>query len=133
MPGAVGLLVMRTIDGAALMLHGWPKLQSPSGWMPPGSPYPVLPQGAGRPRGVWRGLALILGQLTPIAAFGILCTMAVATFSHISRGDPFVAGEPGMPSLELAATYFGVACAWALTGPGRLSLDALLFASQQDG
>jgi putative oxidoreductase len=73
------------------------------------------------------GLAWILGFLTPLASFGITCTMAVAFWFHaFLRGDPFVAAKGG-PSFELAALYFAIALLLMAAGPGRLSLDRKLF------
>jgi putative oxidoreductase len=46
---------------------------------------------------------------------------------HIKAGDPFVAGPKGGRSYELAAVYLCAALGILLTGPGRLSIDALLF------
>jgi putative oxidoreductase len=43
---------------------------------------------------------------------------------HIRHGDPFV-GSPR--SFEPAAGYLAVALLMLLTGPGCLSLDALIF------
>jgi putative oxidoreductase len=94
------------------------------------------------------GLALAAGLLTSLAALGVGATMAVATFSvHVARGDPFVrlyGAEEAMPllglpvafvqvggqggSYELAAIFLMAAVVLLLAGPGRLSLDALLFA-----
>ena len=68
-PGAVGLLVLRLVAGSALMLHGWPKIQNPFGWMPPQSPVPGILQALAALSEFGGGLALILGLLTPIAAF----------------------------------------------------------------
>ena len=44
---------------------------------------------------------------------------------HIPKGDPFV--NPAGRSFELAAVYLACAVLWLLLGPGRISLDALLF------
>lgn len=78
----------------------------------------------------WGGLVLILGLLTPLAAFGIACTMIVGlAMVHIPHGDPFV-GQPGKPSFELAAVYLANVILFLLIGPGILSLDGLFFAKQ---
>src|SRR6185436_11718601 len=71
------------------------------------------------------GLALILGLLTPIAAFGIVCTMGTAAMRHIGKGDPFMSKEGG--SYELALIYLVIALTAMLVGPAKLSLDYLLF------
>jgi hypothetical protein len=36
--GSVGLLLLRLVVGVAFVLHGWPKIQNPFGWMGPESP-----------------------------------------------------------------------------------------------
>ena len=38
--GALGLLVLRLVFGAAFMLHGWPKIQNATAWMGPEAPVP---------------------------------------------------------------------------------------------
>lgn len=109
------------------MFHGWGKIQKPFSWMPPDAPIPGFLQFLAALSEFGGGLALIIGLLTPIAAFGIACTMAFATFGvHMSAGHPFVATSGG-PSYELAAIYLAAALLIILTGPGRYSLDALLF------
>jgi putative oxidoreductase len=134
-PGAWGLLVLRLIAGSALMLHGWPKIQNPFGWMNrPDAPSPVpgLFQALAAISEFGGGLAWIVGLLTPLASFGILCTMATAVYmGHLSKGDPFVA-SPGAKSgsWELAGVYFSIALVLMLLGPGRLALDALLFGKE---
>ena len=120
---SLGLLVLRLFAGVALMFHGWGKIQNPFGWMGPNAPVPALLQGLAALSEFGGGLALVLGLLTPLAMLGVLCTMAFAASTHISRGDPFV----GRGSWELAGVYFTVAVMMLLTGPGRFSLDAKLF------
>ena len=123
--GAIALLVVRFVFGLGLMLHGLPKTKSPFGWMGPDAAVPGILQFLAVFSEVGGGLALIIGLLTPIAAFGIVSTMLYAIFAvHLANGDPFV-GKGG--SYESAAGYFSVALLILLAGPGKLSLDALLF------
>jgi putative oxidoreductase len=125
--GAVGLLVLRLVMGAAFALHGWPKVQNPFAWMGPQASVPGFLQGLAALAEFGGGLALVVGLLTPLASFGIACTMIVAVgLVHVPNGHPFV-GKPGGPSFELAAVYLAAAVAFLLVGPGEFSLDALLF------
>ena len=74
------------------------------------------------------GLAWILGLVTPLASFGIGCTMAVAVRLHaFVLHDPFVASGPGKGAFEPAAVYLCVAILFLLSGPGRFSVDRLIF------
>jgi putative oxidoreductase len=123
----LGLLIVRVIAGIALMYHGWGKIQTPFSWMPPDAPIPGFLQFLAALSEFGGGLALVLGLLTPIAAFGIFCTMAFAVFAvHVKSGHPFVATTGG-PSYELAAAYLGTALLVIFAGPGKFSLDSLLF------
>ena len=130
-PGAVGLLVLRLVVGVAFMLHGWDKIQHPFSWMDrpgqPPSPMPDILQALAALSEFGGGLALIVGLLTPIAAFGIACTMAVAIMTvSLPMGQTFVA-KPGKSSYELALTFLAIMLMMMFVGPGILSLDALLF------
>jgi len=129
--GAVGLLVLRLVTGAAFLLHGWPKIQNAFHWMDrPDAPasLPGYLQALVALSEFGGGIALILGFLTPLAALGIACVMVGAIWTvHLPQGDPFVAAKPGQGSYELAAVYLANVIMLFLVGPGVLSLDALLF------
>ena len=121
-PGAVGLLLLRVVMGAAFILHGWPKIQHPLDWMGQTSDMPGALQTLAAVAEFGGGAALVLGLLTPLAALGIACTMATAIYK-VHWNDPFV-GAPR--SKELAAVYLAASLLFLLLGPGALSLDALL-------
>lgn len=126
-PADAALLVLRLVAGIAFLFHGWGKIQSPFSWMGPDAAVPGVFQGLAALSEFGGGLAWILGLLTPLASFGLLCTMAVAVFLHaVILGDPFVStGEGG--AYEPAAVYFCVALLLMLGGPGRFSMDRLVF------
>jgi putative oxidoreductase len=129
---SAGLLVMRVVAGLAFMFHGWGKTQNPFGWMGENATVPGFLQMLAAVAEFGGGLAWILGLLTPLASFGLACTMAVATYTHaIVLKDPFVAKGPG-GSYELAAVYFCFAVLLLLAGPGRYSLDQLLFGRENE-
>ena len=122
------LLLVRLVMGAAFILHGWPKIQNPFGWMNAmgGEGVPSVLQALAALAEFGGGIALVLGLLTPLAAFGIVCQMLGALLLvHFPQGDPFVAA--GRSSYELALVYLVVAVLLIAMGPGRWSLDALLF------
>jgi len=128
---AVGLLFLRLVMGLGMVLHGWPKIQHPFGWMNamPGHP-PGLLQALGAAGEFAGGLGLIFGLLTPIAALGVMSTMFVAYLAHLGGpGSLYFVKPMGAKggSYEDVASYFIFGLTLFLTGPGVLSLDALLF------
>lgn len=128
-PRAVALLFLRLVAGTAFVLHGWPKIQHPTSWMGPDAPVPAALQALAALSEFGGGIAWILGALTPIFSIGLLGTMAFATFMvHLRMGHPFV-GDPAShgPSYEAALGYLAVAVVLLVVGPGRLSVDSLLF------
>ena len=130
LPADLALLLLRLVMGTAFVLHGWGKIQHPLSWMSK-APYPAPPplQLLAAISEFGGGIALILGLTTPLFAFGLLCTMAVATWTHaVVNRDPFVLmSYPLKASYELPAIYFCVSALFLTIGPGRLSLDRLLF------
>jgi len=125
----VALLFLRLVAGTAFVFHGWPKIQHPMNWMGPDAPVPGFLQFLAALSEFGGGIAWILGALTPLFSLGILGTMAFATFMvHIIHNhDPFVAKAPGGSSFEAALGYLAIAVLFLIVGPGRLSVDSLLF------
>jgi putative oxidoreductase len=128
----IGLLVLRLVVGLTLAAHGTQKL---FGWF---GGYGLSGTGQflesigfvpGRRNAFLAGLAealggllLALGLVTPLAAAAIVGVMLVAVWSvHLSKGF-FVTGGGYEYNLVLSAAALGL----AFTGPGTLSLDALL-------
>jgi putative oxidoreductase len=124
--GGFGLFLLRLVMGAAFILHGWPKIQNPFNWMEDlGLGHiPSFLQAIAAFTEFAGGIALILGLLTPIAAFLLFCQMIGAlTLVHFPQGDPFVRVDGS--SYELPLLYLVLALLLMLLGPGKLSLDAL--------
>ncbi|MBK8190205.1 MAG: DoxX family protein [Vampirovibrionales bacterium] len=123
-----GLLAVRLTMGAAFALHGVGKIADPMGWMGPDAAVPGVFQALAAVAEFGGGIALMLGLLTPLAAFGILCTMTVALgMVHFPAHHAFVGATPGEPAFELPLIYWALALLLMLVGPGRYALDAFLF------
>lgn len=74
------------------------------------------------------GLSVLLGLFTPAGAFAIINTMAVAIWKvHAKNG--FWNNKRGW---EFNSLIIGAAAALALVGPGKLSLDNLLFGDRKN-
>lgn len=74
------------------------------------------------------GLGLIVGFLTRVAAFGVMCVMLVAIFTvHLPNGF-FMnwAGNQKGEGFEFHILAIGIAIAVMLRGAGRLSIDKSL-------
>ena len=125
--GSVGLLLLRLVMGVAFMHHGWSKIQNPMGWMGPEATMPAILQALAAISEFGGGLALIAGLLTRLGSLGITSVMVVALATvHLRLGHPFVAAKGG-PSYELPAVYLACAIMFFILGPGKFSLDALVF------
>ncbi len=120
------LLLLRLVAGLAFVYHGWGKIQHPFGWMGPDASVPGFFQFLAAISEFGGGIAWMLGLLTPLASLGLFFTMAVATHMHaIVKGDPFV--SPGGGSYEPALLYLVIAVLFIVLGPGKFSVDKLLF------
>jgi len=126
--GDLALLLIRIVAGLAFTMHGWGKIQHPFNWMGPDGFAPGFLQALAAVAEFGGGTAWILGFLTPVASLGIACTMAVAFWMHtFMLHDPFVSSKPGGGASEPAAGYFCIAFLLLAMGPGRFSLDRLIF------
>jgi len=128
----IGLLLLRLAVGLTVAAHGAQKL---FGWF--GGPgldgtgqfFEMIGFRTGRRHATMAGLGevvggllLTLGLLTPLGAAAVIIVMIVAIFPvHINKG--FFGQNGGYEYNLLLAT---AALTIALTGPGSLSLDALL-------
>ncbi|HWD40819.1 MAG TPA: DoxX family protein [Fimbriimonas sp.] len=78
------------------------------------------------------GLGMIVGLLTPVAAFGFACVMAVATFENWKTPDlfqhVFTKADAGDPvKVFYTFSLLGAALCLVLLGGGNYSLDAKVF------
>ena len=121
---STSLLLVRVLFGVGMALHGWPKFQNMTSWMGPDAPVPMILIALAAIAEFLGGIAIALGALTPIASFGVGCTMLVAAAFHISKGDPWISKGGG--SWELAGIYLVLSIMFFLVGPGRFSVDAIL-------
>src|SRR5512133_956227 len=120
------LLLIRLLVGLSFAFYGSIKIKDPLHWMGPDSVYPSFFQMLAAISEFCGGIALMLGFLTRIASFGIGCTMAVATYTHLTMGDPFV-NFTGGGSYDVPVVFFVIALTFMVLGAGRFSLDRLLF------
>lgn len=129
---SIGLFLLRLVVGVAFLYHGWGKINNPTGWMGENAKVPDILEAAAAVAEFGGGIALIVGIFTRPFALALAVTMATAAYmAHISQGHPFVA-KPGDPSWELAGVYFVCSLVFLLSGPGCISLDALLFRRPRD-
>jgi putative oxidoreductase len=120
------LFLLRLVVGCAFLQHGWPLMQHPTAWGNEAH-IPALLQVLAALSEFGGALSWIVGLLTRLSALGIFITMAVAVSMHMFVfGDPFVHPTGGR-SYEPAAVYLLVSLLLVVAGPGRISLDRILF------
>ena len=118
------LFALRVFAGVAFVLHGWGKVADVSGFATEQGVPVVLGAAAAYVQFIG-GLLLVVGLLTPLAAFGIGVTMVVAIVMLVRAGESFI--NPGGHSWESAALYVVVMLCLMMLGAGRYALDAVLF------
>lgn len=120
-----GLLWLRVLAGLGMVYHGYGKVFGGDihglikGVEAMGFPYPMFFAWAAALAEFAGGILLVIGLGTRTAAFLIFVTMTVAAF--VTHGsDPF-------DVKELALAYWAMSGALMFTGPGRISLDGLIY------
>lgn len=120
----VAQLWLRVISGIALMIHGWPKIQNPTGAAD-------MVAGLGfAPGWFWSivlsatefsgGLLLAIGLLTRLAAAGTTIILLVTVYFH------WIILEQGYRGAELSLIWSAVTLTFVTRGGGRYSLDRLI-------
>jgi putative oxidoreductase len=126
----VGLLILRVCLGLTMAAHGYNKIFSggriagTARWfdsigMRPGTFHARIAAGTE----VAAGLGLAAGLLTPIPAAGFVALMLVAAWTVHRKNGFFIVSSGWEYNLVLATAAVVI----AMVGPGRLSLDWLLF------
>jgi putative oxidoreductase len=129
-PYDLGLLILRLVLGVTLALHGFNKffgggrIPGTARWfesigMKPGKFHATI----AATTEVSAGLGLAAGLLTPIPAAGFVSLMLVAAWTVHRPNGFFIVKEGWEYNLVLAVSAVAV----ATLGPGKLSLDYLIF------
>jgi putative oxidoreductase len=121
---SVALLLLRLFVGSAFWLHGSGKATDLAAFAADFH-IPIALAAAAAYTQVIGALLLLAGVFTPVAALGVGSTMAVAVVQLIARGERFV--NPGAHSWEASGFYLMASCVLILIGPGRWSIDAILW------
>jgi len=131
-PTLLAFTALRVVVGAIMVAHGAQKLADPGKFAQNlermGVPLPELSAWLAIAGELLGGLGLVVGLLTPIAAFGVAVTMAVATFGvHFKNGLFAANGGYEYPLVLLLSSLWYMAA-----GGGPYSLDALVRAWRED-
>jgi putative oxidoreductase len=119
-------LLLRSAVGATMIAHGVKHgrtLAGTAGWFKSiGFHRPGLQARASAVVEIGSGAALVAGAATPLAAAGVVATMAVAARTVHARNGFFITAE----GWEYVANLAAAAVALAGFGPGPYSVDHLL-------
>ena len=132
-PVSLALLLLRLNVGIAFVIHGWGKIQSPFSWIPPEAPMhiPAVFQFLAAVAEFCGGIALVIGLITPLASLGIGITMSVALYAQIVLFKAPLVNLQGGNSYEIALAYFCLAVLFLAAGPGKFSVDGLIFGERK--
>ncbi|MBX7148767.1 DoxX family protein [bacterium] len=129
----LALTILRAYTGIVMAVHGYQKFQNLDAtigvFTQLGMPMPdklVWLAIAGEFLG---GLGLIVGLLTPLAAFGVFATMFVAV-SQVHFKNGLLSSNNGY---EYPMTLMWIAFFFIMNGAGKYSLDALFCKKKQSG
>lgn len=136
---SVGLLVLRVVVGLVMAYFGSQKLLGVFGGYGFQATLDAFEKNMGIPRlfgtlaifaEFFGGLGIAAGVLTRVAAFGVACTMAVATFTHITEAgvlnQMFVTGGgTAAKDVFFPMVLFSGAVALLFIGGGSYTLDSL--------
>jgi putative oxidoreductase len=134
----LAVLLMRIGVGLVFIPHGYSKVFGKGGVAAfaadlPGYHVPAFLGYIAAYAEMFGAILLIVGLLTRVDAFLLACTMAVATFL-VQLPDALSDVQPGairflsvIRGIEMPFTLMIACLALILLGPGRISVDALVF------
>ena len=135
----IAVLILRIAAGLIFLPHGWSKIAGEGGAasfaadVSTNYGIPALLGYVAAYTEFVGAILLIVGLLTRLDAFLLAATMFVAAFI-VQLPDALYEVQPGaiklfvaLRGIELPLALFAMCLALLLTGPGRFSLDALLF------
>jgi putative oxidoreductase len=132
------LFIVRVALGVCIIVHGSGKLgfhptnpggvKAFAGWLKDlGMPYPLLNAWMATLVEFGGGILFTLGLGTRLVAIALTVNMLIAALTGHKGGGYLILNNP--PGAEYAINLTVLFGMFVLTGPGRLSLDYLLFAS----
>lgn len=132
----VAALLLRLWLGTVMVAHGRNHLRSRTGtarWFGSvGFRWPRIQAALSGAGEVAIGTSLILGLLTNLGTAGLIAIMTVAFWSIHRFAGFFVFARPD-EGYEYVVTLVAAATAVSILGPGRVSLDVVVFGGGLDG